>query len=254
MNNGRAGADVVAEPAGNYKHFFMRNAFLITAITAVMIADGGANAAAASVDAAAPSGVDRSGVPDLAGESVTFMPTGLGDDRIKSIDCLARAIGYEAANEPQSGRMAVAQVILNRVRHRAFPKTVCGVVYQGSQRRTGCQFTFTCDGSLRRALSRRTWADALSIAGQAMDGVLPATVGTATHYHASYVSPRWAPAMVRVGQIGAHIFYHFPGAVADGEMRVALAADKSGSNTARRPQPYVFSAWGLAATVSSGAE
>lgn len=166
--------------------------------------------------------------------------------RAAAIDCLAQAIAYEAGNEPEAGREAVAQVILNRVRHRAFPKTVCGVVYQGSKRRTGCQFTFTCDGSMRRALSRRTWSESVQIATQAMGGQLPQRIGTATHYHADYVMPRWAPALVRVGQIGAHIFYHFPGPGNGGGAGVVIAGGKLGSKN-RSQKPFVFSVWGLAA-------
>lgn len=125
--------------------------------------------------------------------------------------CLAAAISYEAGNEPLDGQQAVAQVVLNRLRHGAFPKTVCGVVYQGSERATGCQFTFTCDGSLRRPRTARSLAMAISVAQAALAGLTPDRVGNATHYHADYVMPRWAPALVRVGTIGRHIFYRFPG-------------------------------------------
>jgi hypothetical protein len=154
-----------------------------------------------------------------------------------AIDCLAKAIAYEAGNEPLAGRQAVAQVILNRVSHRAYPKTVCGVVYQGSGRRTGCQFTFTCDGSLQRSLSRRTWDAALAVAQQALAGQLPATVGAATHYHANYVSPRWAPTLIRVGVIGAHIFYQMPGARPAALSRAPAATATPGEDG--------FSPWGL---------
>ena len=100
---------------------------------------------------------------------------------------------------------AVAQVVLNRLHHPSFPKTVCGIVFQGSQRRTGCQFTFTCDGSMAR---RRpvAWDNALRIARLALDGQLVSAVGDATHYHAFYVSPLWSAQLTRVGRIGAHIF------------------------------------------------
>lgn len=167
------------------------------------------------------------------------------EDRRSSLDCLAEAIGYEAGNEPEAGKAAVAQVILNRVRHSAFPKTVCNVVYQGSGRRTGCQFTFTCDGSLRRTLSRRSWASAQSIAAAALDGLLPNAVGNATHYHADYVTPRWAPSLYRIGQIGAHIFYRLPGTGDDQSIDTSMSAVR-----ADRLQPAAtvvhFTAWGLA--------
>lgn len=150
---------------------------------------------------------------------------------------MAKAIAYEAGNEPETGREAVAQVILNRVAHRAFPKSVCAVVFEGSQRRTGCQFTFTCDGSLRRPVSARTWAAALRLAARAVDGLLPPTIGAATHYHANYVMPRWAPAMVRIDRIGAHIFYRFPG---PGAANIGVA----GGDTKTAVSP--FNPWGLA--------
>ena len=188
-------------------------------------------------------------------ESVAAAPgLGLaGIDRSVAIDCVAKAIGYEAGHEPEAGQRAVAQVILNRLRHPAFPKTVCGVVFQGSARRTGCQFTFTCDGALRKPLSRRVHETALRLAAEAVDGAAPATVGAATHYHANYVSPRWAPALVRVGSIGAHIFYRFPGASGAVSALLAAARAGSGGRTAGAPlTTVVFSVWGLTtATLSS---
>jgi spore germination cell wall hydrolase CwlJ-like protein len=69
---------------------------------------------------------------------------------------MTQAVYYEAAYEPLQGRRAVAQVVLNRVRHPAFPNSVCGVVYQGSNQRV-CQFSFTCDGSLNRKPSAAAW-------------------------------------------------------------------------------------------------
>jgi len=75
-------------------------------------------------------------------------------DQMRALTCLTQAVYYEAASEPDGGQRAVAQVVLNRVAHPAYPKTVCGVVYQGSERSTGCQFTFTCDGALARMPNR----------------------------------------------------------------------------------------------------
>lgn len=124
--------------------------------------------------------------------------------------CLTQAVYYEAGFEPIDGRRAVAQVVLNRLRHPAFPKTVCGVVYQGSSR-PGCQFSFTCDGSLRRAPAAAAWNAARRIAEEALAGHVEAQVGEATHYHADYVSPYWAPKLAKLTQIGAHIFYRWPG-------------------------------------------
>lgn len=128
-----------------------------------------------------------------------------------ALDCLAEAIAYEAGNESAAGQAAVAEVVLNRVAHPAFPKTVCGVVFQGAARRTGCQFTFTCDGSRLRPRSARTRATALRIAAAALGGARRPDLAGATHYHANYVSPYWAPSLIRIAAIGAHIFYRFPG-------------------------------------------
>lgn len=133
-------------------------------------------------------------------------------DRASATDCLTAAIYYEAASEPLAGKRAVAQVVLNRVRHPAFPNSVCGVVMQGATRKTGCQFTFTCDGSLFRAPSRRGWESARQVALAALSGVVEPSVGMATHYHADYVRPYWASSLDKVAAIGTHLFYRWPGA------------------------------------------
>jgi spore germination cell wall hydrolase CwlJ-like protein len=134
-----------------------------------------------------------------------------GEDRARAEQCLTQAIYYEAGFEPAEGRAAVAQIVLNRLRHPAFPKSVCGVVYQGAQLPTGCQFSFTCDGALARQPAAGAWAEAQSIAKRALNGFVAAQVGEATHYHADYVLPYWAPSLVKISQIGAHIFYRWGG-------------------------------------------
>jgi hypothetical protein len=140
-----------------------------------------------------------------------FALTGTNVDQRRALLCLTQAVYYEAGFEPIEGRRAVAQVVLNRMRHPAFPKSVCGVVYQGSG--TGvCQFTFVCDGALYRAPARDAWLRAEEIARQALAGYVETSVGEATHYHADYVAPRWAPLLAKVSQIGQHIFYRWPGA------------------------------------------
>lgn len=131
-------------------------------------------------------------------------------DHARALHCLTQAVYYEAGFEPIEGRRAVAQVVLNRVRHPAFPNSVCGVVYDGSTR-PGCQFSFTCDGSLRRPPAAGAWAAAREIAREALEGRVASTVGLATHYHANYVAPYWAPRLTKLSQIGAHIFYRWPG-------------------------------------------
>lgn len=128
-----------------------------------------------------------------------------------ALQCLTQAVYYEAGYEPEAGQRAVAQVVLNRVRHPAFPHSVCGVVYQGAELPTGCQFTFTCDGSLLREPSPAAWARARRVALAALSGWVESSVGLSTHYHATYVVPYWAPTLSKVSLIGQHIFYSLPG-------------------------------------------
>ena len=127
--------------------------------------------------------------------------------RDRALECLTQAVYYEAATEGADGQRAVAQIVLNRMRHPAYPASVCGVVYQGSERATGCQFTFTCDGSLVRVPVQSLWKQARKIATEALAGKVFARVGHATHYHADYVLPYWADSLDKSVQIGRHIFY-----------------------------------------------
>ena len=131
--------------------------------------------------------------------------------RETALQCLTTALYYEAASENDDGQRAVAQVILNRMRHPTYPASVCGVVYQGSTRTTGCQFSFTCDGSLARKPSASGWLRSQKIAQAALSGRVYAPVGHATHYHADYVVPYWAPTLDKLVQVGRHIFYRWMG-------------------------------------------
>jgi hypothetical protein len=133
-------------------------------------------------------------------------------DRARAQYCLTLAVYYEAASEPDAGQRAVAQVVLNRVAHPAYPNTVCGVVFQGSERVTGCQFSFTCDGSLARKPARMWWDRAATVARAALSGTVYAPVGLATHYHTVQIHPYWADSLDSVGTIGAHRFYRWRGA------------------------------------------
>ena len=137
------------------------------------------------------------------------IPTGMAAYET-ALRCLSQAIYYEAANEPLAGKRAVAQVVLNRLRHPAYPNSVCGVVYEGSNKAV-CQFSFTCDGSLLRAPVGPRWRESQLVAEAALAGQTEPSVGTATHYHADYVLPRWAFTLAKIEKIGAHIFYRFPG-------------------------------------------
>lgn len=140
-----------------------------------------------------------------------FVLTTTGEARRRAERCLTQAIYYEAALEPTNGQAAVAQVVLNRVRDPNYPNSICGVVYQGAERTTGCQFSFTCDGSLAHAPAAWAWRRAQTVAQQALAGHVATEVGTATHYHADYVHPWWSPTLGKLTQIGAHIFYRWRG-------------------------------------------
>ena len=133
-------------------------------------------------------------------------------DRIRSLQCLSEAIYYEARSESEEGQRAVAQVVLNRLRSPAYPGSVCGVVYQGPMRAGGgCQFTFTCDGSLRFAPGGPAWDRARRLAAAALAGSVYAPVGYATHYHTQQVVPTWAYKLVKSAVVGSHSFYRMQG-------------------------------------------
>jgi hypothetical protein len=162
-----------------------------------------------SLDEALQRGVQ----PSALGAARPFQFAALdGLSRERAEKCLTEAIYYEAGSESEEGQRAVAQVVLNRVRHAAFPNSVCGVVYQGSERTTGCQFTFTCDGSLARVPAASGWRRAADVARRALEGEVFASVGHATHYHAAWMLPYWASSVAMVGRIGGHIFYSWKGA------------------------------------------
>jgi hypothetical protein len=105
----------------------------------------------------------------------------------------------------------VAQTVINRMRHPGYPKSVCGVIYEGAARGTGCQFSFTCDGSLERTSAPALWTNAEIVAKRALAGFVMKDVGAATHYHANYVYPYWAPTLVKLNTVGTHIFYRWTG-------------------------------------------
>jgi len=147
----------------------------------------------------------------LVTEAPAFVNTAEGEDAGRALDCLTAAVYYEARSEPLDGQRAVAQVVLNRVRNPAFPNSVCGVVYQGANRSTGCQFTFTCDGSMYARREPAAWERARQVAEAALGGSVFAPVGLATYYHTTAVSPWWDADVVKVAQIGAHNFYRWGG-------------------------------------------
>ncbi|WP_395334456.1 cell wall hydrolase [Novosphingobium sp. BL-8H] len=161
-------------------------------------------------------------------------------DRARALDCLAAADFYEAGGDPADQR-AVAQVVLNRVRHAAFPSSICGVVFEGADRPTGCQFTFSCDGSLaRRRPSPTAWQLARRTAAEMLLGRVDATVGQATHYHTDWVSPPWDRTMDKLAIVKTHLFFRWRGATGapgaftrhygGGEPRIARLAGLSAAH------------------------
>ncbi len=164
------------------------------------IAPADARAANALVPFAAPDGV----------MAPAFRFIGSAADQLRARDCLAAAVLYEAGDDA-IGQRAVAQVVLNRARHPAFPGTVCGVVFQGSERRTGCQFTFTCDGALARRTTDAAWARAQAVAEQALGGLVFGQVGLATHYHTDWVRPYWSDSLTKITAVDTHLFFRWPG-------------------------------------------
>jgi spore germination cell wall hydrolase CwlJ-like protein len=124
--------------------------------------------------------------------------------------CLSTAIYFEARGESEKGQIAVAQVVLNRLKNPAYPNTICGVVYQNKNKRNRCQFSFACDGITDRISDKRSWAASQALARRVLNDdrtLYMADIGAATHYHATYVKPRWARSMKRMEKIGRHIFY-----------------------------------------------
>jgi spore germination cell wall hydrolase CwlJ-like protein len=213
--------------------------------------------AAATAAVAGVPGAAAAQTADWQAPAFYLPPALAGEAPEAAAECLALAITYEAGLEPAAGQEAVAQVILNRVRHPAYPDTACGVVWQGAERRTGCQFTFTCDGSLRRARSLGAMTAAREVAVRVLAGESADHVRGATHYHADYVAPYWAQSLTRVRQIATHVFYRTPGAALrhDGApIRVALAASQPGGAAQAAPHqpegnPAVrngeYAPWGL---------
>lgn len=147
--------------------------------------------------------------------------------------CLAQAIYYEARGESQRGQSAVAEVIMNRVRSRHYPNSICGVVYQGSHRATGCQFTFTCDGSLGHRPRGRAWERAQRVATAVMLGYTRPVTQQATHYHTHAVNPIWNSGLVQTTSIGSHVFYRLPNRSERAYYQAALSR-RRGAIAARR--------------------
>jgi spore germination cell wall hydrolase CwlJ-like protein len=161
-------------------------------------------------------------------------------DRARALACMTNAIYYEAGNEPVEGQRAVAQVVLNRLRHPEWPNSVCGVIYQGGERADLlCQFSFSCDGSMARVPHPQKWAQSRRVAEQALAGQVFQPAGLSTYYHTLAVRPAWASRLTPTAIIGAHIFYRMPGPTGT----VAAFSDRyPGRETIAGPGPYAFAA------------
>ena len=158
------------------------------------------------LNAAIPFAVDEG----PAAQSFHFGEVTADRDWDRAVDCLAIAAMAEAGGGDQ-GQRAVMQVVLNRVRHPSFPRTICGVVFEGSHRSTGCQFTFTCDGALQRRYSAAAWSRARARAVEALDGQVYSPVSLATHYHTDWVHPYWSASLIKLAQVDTHLFFGWPG-------------------------------------------
>ena len=131
--------------------------------------------------------------------------------------CLAQNIYHEARGDSLAGRYAVADVVLNRVKDRRYPGTICEVVYQGKQDSNGrmilnrCQFSWYCDGKSDDTPNADKWIEAQAIAYQIVKmGTFRGITEGATHYHATYVDPSWNKRMDQIGRIGLHLFFRAP--------------------------------------------
>lgn len=129
-----------------------------------------------------------------------------GSDELR---CLSEAVYFEARSETRSGQKAVAEVVMNRVKSKHYPGTVCGVVYQGSERSTGCQFSFTCDGSMDIDPTGKSWERSKDVAALVMSGSVKPFTNRSTHYHTTEVNPVWAANMRMTKRVGSHVFYRF---------------------------------------------
>jgi spore germination cell wall hydrolase CwlJ-like protein len=181
---------------------------LVNAAFTLKATPAGLAPASATPRSAGPANSDAAAVDRFT--SINTHRLDLAEREKLELDCLAKAVFYEARSESTRGQMAVAEVVMNRVNDSRFPKTVCGVVYQGQTREVGCQFTFTCDGSLRIAPAGPAWDRARDVALHVALGLNKPVTDHATHYHTDYVNPYWSPGMVKTAQVGQHIFYRFP--------------------------------------------
>jgi spore germination cell wall hydrolase CwlJ-like protein len=122
--------------------------------------------------------------------------------------CLSEVLYYEARGEGAGGQKAIAEVVFHRMNHGDYGHSICAVVYEGKDR-PHCQFSFACNGDMKRAKQPSAWREAEALAAKIMTGQLNLknATGGALNFHAVSVSPDWADTMDRTTQIGNHIFY-----------------------------------------------
>jgi spore germination cell wall hydrolase CwlJ-like protein len=192
-------------------------------------------------------------VPFFAGKldpAAPFRFAGTPRDQSRAAECLALAAMAEAGpSDP--GQRAVIQVVLNRVRHPAFAKSICGVVFEGAERSTGCQFSFTCDGSLARRYGEAAWSAARARAAEMLGGAVYAPVGNATHYHTDWVFPYWSPRLVKLARVETHLFFRWSGYWGTPRaMRIAYAGSEPDPAVLAQRGPEAEGAAALAETTS----
>ena len=129
--------------------------------------------------------------------------------RMKDLECLARNIYFESASEPFEGKVAVAQVTLNRVESGKFPASICQVVYQKNvfYEKVVCQFSWYCNSpATLKVRSPAQYEESMEVAKKVLlEGFRLPGLNNAMYYHADYVNPGWKKP--RITKIGRHIFY-----------------------------------------------
>lgn len=151
----------------------------------------------------------------------------------RELDCMAQAVYFEARGEPMLGQLGVAQVVMNRVRHPAFPKSVCGVVFQRAGH--SCQFSWACHRPSGPSNAGQ-WAQARAVAGRVMAGEVVASLSFATHFNGARARG-FGSGLQRVAQIGQHAFYRFNGAKGSPSM-FGASVHIAQAQTAAAPRVY----------------
>ena len=138
-------------------------------------------------------------------------------DANNDIYCMAQNIYFEAGNQPLAGKIAVAQVVINRTNHPNYPTTMCDVIYQAKLKenwlgnlvpiRHQCQFSWFCDGKSDDPVDSPTWMNSLKVAADVVQGKYGDITEGSTHYHSVYVNPYWADSLNETVIINEHIFY-----------------------------------------------